>query len=657
MVRWGARRGNRGPSGRSRVPLNPRAGDEHLRNRYFLVADLFLIVCAALIAFALRFDWFFFRNRPEVPFFVVAAVLVKPLAFLALGLYRRYWLYASVNDLIVIVFANVVASLALSLCIVGGLAVGTIVEFSRSILLIDLLLTVAFTGGARFSVRVFGESHGRFRKGLDPGAAARQRVVIIGAGSAGAMVARESQRNPQLGLNIVGFLDDAVVKHRKRIAGVPVLGSVSSLEAVVQAHRIEQVVIAMPTAPGSTIRVLAETCRRLEVPSKILPGVYEILGDRITVQRLRAVEITDLLKREQVRHEHPVLDYVVDQVVLVTGAGGSIGSELCRQVAMAKPRSLVLVGHGENSIFDIDAELRRAFPGLDLDSVIADIRDGKRIRELFERVRPAVVFHAAAHKHVPLMEANPEEAVTNNIIGTARLVDAAVRVGTERFVLISSDKAVSPGSIMGASKRVAEQMVHLAARTHGRPFVVVRFGNVLGSRGSVVPIFKQQIERGGPLTITHPDVQRYFMTIPEAVQLVLQAGGLGRGGEVFVLNMGALVNVVDLAQDLVRLSGLDPGEISIVFTGLRPGEKLIEELWEDDAQVAATPNRDLFSVIETPRGHADPAIAATFANVATSDWSSPQLVERLVDLCREMIAQSRPSTRISPRAPEGPRSG
>jgi FlaA1/EpsC-like NDP-sugar epimerase len=611
-----------------------------VRNRYFLVADIFLIVCAALVAFALRFDWLFFRYRPEVPLFIAAAVVVKPLTFLVIGLYRRFWVYASIGDLIAIVLANVVASLALSLLVLAGLAAGAIVEFSRSILLIDLLLTLALIGGVRFAVRAMAESHGRFRKGRDAGPTARHRVLIIGAGNAGTMVAREAQRNPQLGLDIAGFLDDATVKHGKRIAGVPVLGAVDALERVVTEHRIEQVVIAMPTAAGSAIRVLVETCRRLEVPSKILPGVYEILGDRITVRRLRDVDITDLLKRDPVRHEHTNLDYVVDQVVLVTGAGGSIGSELCRQVAMARPRCLVLVGHGENSIFDIDAELRRLFPSLELQSVIADIRDGGRIRELFDRVRPSVVFHAAAHKHVPLMEANPDEAVTNNIIGTARLVDAALRVGTERFVLISSDKAVSPRSIMGASKRMAEQVVHLAARTHGRGFVVVRFGNVLGSRGSVVPIFKQQIERGGPLTLTHPDVQRYFMTIPEAVHLVLQAGGLGRGGEVFVLNMGPLVKVVDLAQDLVRLSGLDPDEIPTVFTGLRPGEKLIEELWEDDALVDATAHQDLFAVTENQRADVSPVIAATFASVANTEWSSPAVVNRLVDVCRQMIAEA-----------------
>ena len=612
-----------------------------MRNRYFLVADLFLVVCAALLAFALRFDWLFFRNRPEVPLFVAAALVVKPLTFLVLGLYRRLWRYASIGDLIAIVIANTVASLVLSILVVTALATGVIVEFSRSVLLVDLLLTVAFTGGARFSERVLGESQGRHRKVTDAGSAVRHRVLIVGAGNAGAMVARECRRNPQLGLDVVGFLDDAVVKHGKRIAGLRVFGPVDSLETVVPAQRIDQVVIAMPTAPGSAIRVLADTCRRLEVPSKILPGVYEILGDRITVRRLRDVEITDLLRRKPVQHENPNLDYVVDQVVLVTGAGGSIGSELCRQVAMAKPRCLVLVGHGENSIFDIDAELRRAFPALELKTIIADIRDGTRIRELFDEVRPAVVFHAAAHKHVPLMEGNPEEAVTNNIIGTARLRHASVRAGADRFVLISSDKAVSPGNIMGASKRVAEQMVHLAARTHGRAFVVVRFGNVLGSRGSVVPIFKQQIERGGPLTITHPDVQRYFMTIPEAVQLVLQAGGLGRGGEVLVLTMGPLVKVVDLAQDLVRLSGLDPQEISVVFTGLRPGDKLIEELWEDDAQVVATTNRDLFSVIERSRHEAEAAIAETFAAVATYDWPQPAQVGRLVDVCRQMIANGR----------------
>jgi FlaA1/EpsC-like NDP-sugar epimerase len=598
-----------------------------VRNRYFLVADLFLIVCSALVAFALRFDWLFFRYRPEVWLFVAGAVTVKPLTYLALGLYRRYWQYASVGDLIAIVLANVVASLWLSLLVLTGLATGVLVEFSRSILLIDLLLTVALTGGTRFSVRAMAESHGRFRKGRDGGSGERTRVLVIGAGNAGALVAREAQRNPQLGFHIIGFLDDAVVKHGKRIAGLPVLGSIDALEPVVQANLIEQVVIAMPSAPGSAIRVLVETCQRLGVPSKILPGVYEVLGDRVSVRRLRDVEITDLLKREPVRHEHPNLDYVVDQVVLVTGAGGSIGGELCRQVAMARPRRLVLVGHGENSIFDIDAELRRVFPALELESVIADIRDGLRIRELFERVRPAVVFHAAAHKHVPLMEANPDEAVTNNIIGTARILDAAIRVGTGHFVLISSDKAVSPGSIMGATKRVAEQMVHLAARTHNRAFLVVRFGNVLGSRGSVVPVFKQQIERGGPLTITHPDVQR-----------LLQAGGLGRGGEVFVLNMGQLVRVVDLAQDLVRLSGLDPEEIPVVFTGLRPGEKLIEELWEDEAQVDATTNRDVFSVIEPSRKSAESAIAATFAAVASPDWPAPVLVARLVEVCRDMIA-------------------
>jgi FlaA1/EpsC-like NDP-sugar epimerase len=608
-----------------------------VRNRYFLVADIFLIVCSALVAFALRFDWLFFRYRPEVWLFVAAAVTVKPLTFLALGLYRRYWQYASIGDLIAIVLANVVASLWLALLVLTGLAIGVVVEFSRSILLIDLLLTLALTGGARFSVRAMAESHGRFRKGRDGSTPDRRRVLVIGAGNAGALVAREAQRNPQLGFQIVGFLDDAVVKHGKRIAGLPVLGSIDALEPVVQANLIEQVVIAMPSAPGSAIRVLVETCQRLGVPSKILPGVYEVLGDRVSVRRLRDVEITDLLKRDPVTHEHPNLDYVIDQVVLVTGAGGSIGAELCRQVAMARPRRLVLVGHGENSIFDIDAELRRVFPALELESVIADIRDGARIRDLFERVRPAVVFHAAAHKHVPLMESNPEEAVTNNIIGTARMLDAAVRVDTGHFVLISSDKAVSPGSIMGATKRVAEQMVHLAARTHNRVFVVVRFGNVLGSRGSVVPVFKQQIERGGPLTITHPDVQRYFMTIPEAVQLVLQAGGLGRGGEVFVLNMGQLVRVIDLAQDLVRLSGLGPEEIPVVFTGLRPGEKLIEELWEDEAQVAATTNRDVFSVVEPSRKDAESAIAATFAAVATPDWPEPALVARLVDVCRGMI--------------------
>jgi FlaA1/EpsC-like NDP-sugar epimerase len=347
-----------------------------------------------------------------------------------------------------------------------------------------------------------------------------------------------------------------------------------------------------------------------------MPGVFELLDGDVSVSRLRQIDIADLLRRSQVSSAATTSSYVAGRTVLVTGAGGSIGSELCRQVAHARPSSLVLLGHGENSIFDAQVELRELYPSLKVTTVIADIRDERRIRQVFERLRPAIVFHAAAHKHVPLMEENPEEAITNNIVGTHHVLEAAAEFGAERFVLISSDKAVSPSSIMGASKRVAEMLVRDAARRTGRGYVVVRFGNVLGSRGSVVPHFKRQIERGGPITLTHPDMKRFFMTIPEAVHLVLEAGGMGPGGELFVLKMGDPIRIVDLAEDLIKLSGLTLEEIPIVYTGIRPGEKIEEALWEKGAVAEPTSHPDVLRVIEADgrSGSEIPELLRTLAN-------------------------------------------
>ncbi|MEZ5319797.1 MAG: UDP-N-acetylglucosamine 4,6-dehydratase family protein, partial [Vicinamibacterales bacterium] len=361
--------------------------------------------------------------------------------------------------------------------------------------------------------------------------------------------------------------------------------------------------------------------------------------------------------RHPVRRDLNAATYLTGRVVLVTGAGGSVGSELCRQVAAAGPRQLVLVGHGENSIFDIGNELRRLFPSLALETLIADVRDRRRLRQIFDEYRPAVVFHAAAHKHVPLMEANPEEAVTNNIVGTARVIDAALAAGTERFVLVSTDKAVSPSSIMGASKRIAEHLVRVASATHGKPYVVVRFGNVLGSRGSVVPLFTKQIERGGPVTVTDPEMRRYFMTIPEAAHLILEAAGFGQAGNAYVLNMGDPVKVVDLARDLIRLSGADERNIAIEFTGLRPGEKLIEELWEDDARVEETEHPDVFRLVEPRRQALDEAATDLLALVAHSSEVPPAEIERFVGLCRDVVAgaASAPPSPVTPAVRPAPR--
>ncbi len=571
-----------------------------MRNRYVLLADICLIPIVAMAAFALRFDLRFYTVHPEVATYVLAALLIKPVVFQFFGIYRRYWRYASVKDLMAVLLAAAASLVAMGVFVTYRLVADPAFEFSRAVLFIDGILTFLVAGGVRLTVRVVGDSRDRSRDSKR--SSTGKRVLVVGAGNAGTMVVREMERNSHLGMKPVGFLDDERIKVGKQIYGVPVLGTTERLSAVVQDRRIDEVIIAMPTAAGSLLRSIAERCRQLGVMSRTMPGVFELLDGNVSVSRLRQIEVADLLRRAQVMPAVNASAYLNGRTVLVTGAGGSIGSELCRQVARARPSSLVLLGHGENSIFDVQVELRERHPELKVVPVIADIRDQGRLRHVFNRLRPSIVFHAAAHKHVPLMEENPEEAITNNIIGTHCVVEAAVEAAAERFVLISSDKAVSPSSIMGASKRVAEMLVREAARRTSRGFVVVRFGNVLGSRGSVVPHFKRQIERGGPVTLTHPDMKRFFMTIPEAVHLVLEAAGMGRGGELFVLKMGDAVRIVDLAEDLIKLSGLTLEEVPLVYTGVRAGEKLEEALWEKDAVVEGTSHPDVLSVIEADDG-------------------------------------------------------
>lgn len=567
-----------------------------VRNRYILLADIFLVALGAFAAFVLRLDWSFPEYKWSCLYFAAAAVVIKPTIFFMFGLYRRYWRYAGVAELVSVFVATSLATIVLAVLVAAALWTDTIDSFPRSVIGIDWLITLMCTGGVRLAVRVMSESFGtlpsaKTQDGL-------RRVLVAGAGDAGAMVVREMQRNPQLGIVPVGFLDDDPTKRGKRIYGVPIIGPLEKLASVVTAERIGEVVIAMPRAGGRTLRRVAELCRDAGVPSRTMPGVFELIDGNVSVNRLRKVEIADLLRRSQVGGSPQTAAYLKGQTVLVTGAGGSIGYELCRQIAFAEPRLIVMLGHGENSLFDAMHRLREAAPGVRLLTVIADVRNGPRIKAIFERFRPEVVFHAAAHKHVPLMEENPEEAITNNVIGTYRVVEAATAAGTQRLVLISTDKAVQPSSVMGATKRMAELVVRTAARNQSRAFMVVRFGNVLGSRGSVVPLFKQQIERGGPVTVTHPDMKRFFMTIPEAVHLVLEAGGLGRGGELFVLNMGEPVLIVDLAKDLIRLSGISEDEMPVIFTGMRAGEKLEEALWEDGASVEPTTNPDVLRVTE-----------------------------------------------------------
>ncbi|MCS6845352.1 MAG: polysaccharide biosynthesis protein [Caldilineales bacterium] len=556
--------------------------------------------------------------------YIPVALLVRLLIFYWYGLYNRYWRYASVQELVQIVWAVGVSSLAvvalffavrlpaLGLCQAWPSACG----LPRSIPFIDSLLVLLSVGAVRFSIR--SVELWRYRARLGEGT---RRVLIVGAGDAGTHIAREMRHNPQLGMDPLGFVDDDPAKQGTRIHGILVLGGRQDIPRLVEEHPIAQVVIAMPTAPGKVIREVLEVCEAVGVPARTMPGTYELLDGRVSVNQLRPVEIEDLLRREPVETDFAAVQELIrGRRVLVTGAGGSIGSELCRQVLRCDPAQLVLLGHGENSIFDIHSELvhqtmrrrarskpQRNGSGVEMVPsstraarpcivpVLADVRNADRIRAIFQQYRPHIVFHAAAHKHVPLMEQNPAEAITNNVWGTQCVVQAALASGVERFVLISTDKAVNPTSVMGASKRVAELIVLQAARQTGRPYVAVRFGNVLGSRGSVVHTFRQQIAAGGPVTVTHPDMQRFFMTIPEAVQLVLQAATMGAGGEIFVLDMGKPVKILDLARDMIELSGLEVGrDIDIVFTGLRPGEKLYEELFVAGEQYTQTQHAKIF---------------------------------------------------------------
>jgi FlaA1/EpsC-like NDP-sugar epimerase len=393
-------------------------------------------------------------------------------------------------------------------------------------------------------------------------------------------------------------MDDDPAKLNSEIHGIKVLAPLSQMDRILETRPVDEVVIAIPSAAGTILRQVAEACRAQGVAFRTMPGLYELLGGAVNVSRLREVDISDLLRREPVHMDTTALgDVLRDKTVLVTGAGGSIGRELCRQIAQSQPARILLLGHGENSIFETTLELRDNFPSLETQPLIADVRDLGRLRTLFERWQPEVVFHAAAHKHVPLMESNIEEAITNNILGTRNIVTAALEFNVQRLVMISTDKAIRPVNVMGATKRVAEMIVLNAARTYHKAFTVVRFGNVLGSRGSVVPRFKRQIAKGGPITITHPDMMRYFMTIPEAVHLVLQASAMSQGGEAYVLDMGEQVKIQDLAEDLIRLSGLEPNkDIEIIYTGIRPGEKLSEDLWDQGFAYSRTAHPDINQV-------------------------------------------------------------
>jgi FlaA1/EpsC-like NDP-sugar epimerase len=576
------------------------------RNRYILLFDLLVIVASVFGAFAVRFELgeVFFYYLPMAYWMIGVALILKPLTFYFFGLYRRMWSYASVQELKLVFFAVTASSVLVSTVMVILGAAKVFNGLSRGILVIDWLFTLFLVGGVRFMIRLIAESSNSMSNLQKK---ASKRTLIIGAGDAGVLVVKELQKNPELNLMPVGFLDDNRVKLGQQIFGVPVVGTLADITRVIDAKKVDEVIIAIPSAGGKVIRLVADSCRQRGIPFRTMPGIYELIGGKVNVSRLREVDIADLLRRPPSNVKSELVGSVIsDKLVLVTGAGGSIGREMCRQIARWSPSGLIMLGHGENSIFEALLEIQEQFPTLPVFPVIADIRDYPRLVEVFNKYHPEVVFHAAAHKHVPLMEKNIDEAINNNVMGTRNVVRVCEGFEVKRLVMISTDKAIRPANVMGASKRFAEMVVLDAARRTGNAYCVVRFGNVLGSRGSVVPLFKRQIARGGPVTITHPDMERYFMTIPEAVYLVLQAAGMSKGGETFVLNMGQQVRIVDLAEDLIRLSGLEPyKDIEIVFTGIRPGEKLSEDLWEEGDKFAPTEHPDIFQFDDKSNLHGE----------------------------------------------------
>ncbi|MFC4320726.1 nucleoside-diphosphate sugar epimerase/dehydratase [Litchfieldia salsa] len=542
------------------------------RVSFLIFIDSFIILTAILISrFLVEGDIYVIT----IPVVVSAITLFLSHHFFSFfyKLYKKAWEYASIGELFII-FKAITFS-AITTALVQQLFLG---DMMVRLLVVTWMIHILLISGSRLVWRIYRDA---FIKNQDH----KKRTLIIGAGSAGTMVARQLLNNHDSELRPVAFIDDNVRKQKLDILGVPVVGAVQDLEGTVSKYKIANIIIAIPSLSKRELNRIFQECAKTTAKTKILPMLEDLVTGKVSVNQFRDVQVEDLLGREPIELDiTSISEYVTNKVVLVTGAGGSIGSEICRQISNFKPKTLVLLGHGENSIYSIEMELKETFKSTPIEFIteIADLQDAKKMMSVMSTYLPDVVYHAAAHKHVPLMERNPEEAVKNNIIGTVNVAKAASWNGVGTFVMISTDKAVNPTSVMGATKRLSEMMIQHLDKISKTKFVAVRFGNVLGSRGSVIPLFKKQIQKGGPVTVTHPDMVRYFMTIPEASKLVIQAGALARGGEIFVLDMGDPVKIVDLARNLIKLSGNSIDEIGIEYTGVRPGEKLFEELLNHD---------------------------------------------------------------------------
>ena len=573
------------------------------------ILDVTVLTLAFVLAFMLRFDWVVPTHETDRwPITLPVVVALQYAALAAFAVPRFAWRYVGLREVTQIFYALAVATALLIVLRVAApyaIRVAPAARFAlipMGVILIDFMLATCSVAGVRMLRRVAAERAGKIVH-RNRGAESGVPTLLVGAGSAGVLVAREIVSRPDLGIEPVGFVDDDVTKIGTVVHGLPVLGPSADLRAICEATGAAQALITIAGGPGKTIRKIVMLCEEADIPVKIIPGIHEIVGGRVNLSSVRNVAIDDLLRRDPVSLDEQAISAAVrGRVVLVTGAGGSIGAELCRQVCQFQPERLVLVERAENNLFQIHRELSERCPGVLVVPVIADVCDTARMTAVFKEHGPAMVFHAAAHKHVPMMEWNPGEAIKNNVLGTRKLAELADRFGVSEFVMISTDKAVNPTSIMGASKRVAEIYIQALSQRSRTRFLTVRFGNVLGSAGSVVPIFQEQIARGGPVTVTHPEMKRYFMTIPEASQLVLQAATMGKGGEIFILDMGEPVKIVDLAHDLITLSGLKPDEdIEIQFTGIRPGEKLFEELSVEDEEADKTRHPKIFIGRLAPR--------------------------------------------------------
>lgn len=558
-----------------------------------VLADMGAILLSSVLSLYVRYELRFMDVPREFWEAVLTAyfpnVLITLIIFYIFRLYNSVWRYASDTELVNIMIAVVIC------------AVMQPVLFW----LLDLFVPVSFpffygffmilfTGGIRFSYRILRMLQNRRLNRIS--GTTRTNCMIVGAGAAGNAILKEIETSNYLSMHVVCAIDDHPGCHGKYLRGVPIVGGRDKIQDAVDKYAVDEIIIAIPSASRATLKPILEICKETGCRMRILPGMYQIINGEVNVSKLREVQIEDLLGRDPIEvNVEEIIGYVQDKTILVTGAGGSIGSELCRQIAQHNPRRLVLLDIYENGVYEVQQELCQKYPELDLQVLIASVRNTARVEEIFKRYQPEIVYHAAAHKHVPLMEDSPNEAIKNNVFGTWKVANAADRYGCRRFVLISTDKAVNPTNIMGASKRICEMIIQDMNRKSATEYVAVRFGNVLGSNGSVVPLFKKQIANGGPVTVTHPDIIRYFMTIPEAVSLVLQAGAYARGGEIFVLDMGEPMKIADLARNLIKLSGYRVDEdIRIEYTGLRPGEKMYEELLMNEEGLTETANRMIY---------------------------------------------------------------